>query len=76
MALAIVPIDNFKRSVAKSITFRITVIVSDAVITFALTRRYDLTIGFVVFTNVASTLLYYLHERVWAHVHWGRAKKK
>lgn len=66
--------DNIKRSFVKSITFRILVVVSDGVITFALTHRYDLTIGFVVFTNLASTALYYFHERVWAHVRWGRRR--
>lgn len=76
MGAKVLPIENAKRSVAKSLTFRTTVIVSDAIITFALTHRYDLTIGFVVFTNVASTVLYYLHERFWAHIKWGRSKKK
>lgn len=64
--------DLKKRSFMKSITFRVTVIVSDAIITFAITHRYDITIGFVVFTNLASTILYYLHERIWSHIHWGR----
>ena len=68
--------DNVTRSVAKSFTFRVAIVISDAVITFALTHRYDLTIGFVVFTNLASTVLYYMHERFWAHIRWGRAKRK
>lgn len=65
-----------QRSALKSATFRITIIISDTIITFALTHRYDITIGFVVFTNVASTLIYYFHERVWAHVNWGRSGGK
>lgn len=64
--------ESNKRSFTKSMTFRVLVIVSDAIITFAITHRYDITIGFVVFTNVASTVLYYLHERVWSHIQWGR----
>lgn len=68
--------DSIKRSAVKALTFRITIIVADTVITFALTHRYDITIGFVVFTNLASTLLYYFHERIWANINWGRTKKK
>jgi uncharacterized membrane protein len=68
-------VDNVKRSLAKSMTFRTSVVVSDAIITYALTHRYDLTIGFVVFTNIASTFLYFFHERIWAHITWGREKK-
>lgn len=69
------PFDTIKRSVVKATVFRILTIVSDTIIVLVLTHRYDLAIGFVVLTNVASTLLYYLHERVWAHITWGRAKK-
>lgn len=66
------PTEGIKRSAAKSLTFRVTVIVSDAIITYAITHRYDITIGFVLFTNIASTMLYYFHERIWAHIRWGR----
>ena len=66
------PGDKRKRSFVKAMTFRVTIIVADTVITYALTHRYDLTIGFVVFTNIASTAIYYLHERIWAGIHWGR----
>jgi cell division protein FtsW (lipid II flippase) len=41
------------------------------VIGFALTHRYDLTVGFVIFTNIASTIIYFLHERVWSRTRWG-----
>ena len=68
--------EYIKRSVAKSITFRITIIISDTIIVLALTHRYDLALGFVILTNLASTLIYYFHERVWAHIHWGSLQKK
>ncbi len=64
--------EKAQRSFTKSMTFRFLVVVSDAVITFAITHRYDITIGFVVFTNLASSILYYVHERIWAHISWGR----
>jgi len=65
-------VEKNKRSIFKSVTFRITVIISDTIITYTLTRRVDLTAGFVIFTNIASTFLYYSHERIWAHIHWGK----
>ncbi|HVA97232.1 MAG TPA: DUF2061 domain-containing protein [Candidatus Acidoferrales bacterium] len=70
------PIEHIKRSVLKATTFRIGVIITDTIIVFALTHRYDLALGFVILTNVASTLLYYFHERIWAHIHWGSLQKK
>jgi len=64
--------EHHRRSVVKSITFRVVVLLVDYVVIFAITRRHDIAIGVLVATNLASTILYYLHERVWARVSWGR----
>jgi uncharacterized membrane protein len=65
-----------KRSFLKSITFRITVITSDAIIIYALTRRIDLTAGLVIITNCSSTVLYFVHERIWNRIQWGRVQMR
>jgi uncharacterized membrane protein len=61
-----------RRSLVKSITFRILVIISDTVVMFLITHRIELTAGLVISTNLASTILYYLYERVWSRISWGR----
>lgn len=57
-----------KRSLYKSITFRILIIVMDIVVIYLLTRRIDTTIGITVISNVTSTLLYFIHERIWNNI--------
>ncbi|MFA6339142.1 MAG: DUF2061 domain-containing protein [Candidatus Paceibacterota bacterium] len=64
---------KIKRSILKSITFRILIILSDLVVVFAFTRRADITFGLVVSTNLASTLFYFIHERIWNKIQWGRS---
>lgn len=66
--------DNKKRSFVKAMTFRVVIIIADSIIGWFLTHRVDFTAGFVVFTNVASTLIYYFHERIWAQIGWERRK--
>jgi uncharacterized membrane protein len=61
-----------KRSLVKAITFRVLIILSDTLVMFLITRRIDLTAGLVIGTNLASSVLYYLHERVWSRIRWGR----
>ena len=61
-----------KRSMVKAITFRTLILCSDAVIVFVITHRWDMTLGLVVATNLASTTLYFIHERAWARIQWGR----
>lgn len=61
-----------RRSLVKAITFRTVILCSDAVVIFLITHRWDTTIGLVIATNLASTTLYFLHERVWSQIQWGR----
>lgn len=60
------------RSLVKAITFRSAIMVADFIVVFAITRRYDITIGVMLATNFLSTLIYYGHERVWSTVRWGK----
>ncbi|HVY67346.1 MAG TPA: DUF2061 domain-containing protein [Patescibacteria group bacterium] len=64
--------ENQARSLAKSATFRVLVVLSDMIIIYAVTRRLETTIALTVITNIASTVLYFLHERAWNAVRWGR----
>lgn len=68
--------DHTSRSIAKALTFRALILVSDGIIIFAITHRYDLTIGVMICSNIASTVLYFLHERMWNNIHWGRTHRK
>lgn len=65
-----------KRSIVKSITFRIVVLISDTIIIYLLTHKIEATIGLVILTNISSTTLYFLHERFWNHIHWGRSLRR
>lgn len=62
-----------KRSLVKAITFRTLILCSDAIVIFLITHRWDTTIGLVIATNLASTMLYFFHERVWSAIQWGRS---
>ena len=59
------------RSLTKSVTFRVLVISSDLILVYILTRRADVTIAVTILTNVASTILYFSHERIWDNLSWG-----
>lgn len=67
--------ENTKRSITKAVTFRLLILVSDSIIIFTITHRYDITLGVIFFSNFASTFLYFLHERFWNNIHWGKAKQ-
>ena len=64
------------RSVVKAISWRATGTVDTIIISYLITgqAKWAVSIGFVeLFTKV---FLYYVHERVWDRISFGRAKPK
>lgn len=66
--------EEFKRSITKAITFRMLILCTDGIIIFAITHRFDMALGVIFFSNIASTLVYLLHERLWNSILWGKEK--
>ena len=60
------------RTFVKAISFRLFVLCADSTIIYFLTHRLDITFGVMIFSNLSSTLIYIIHERVWNTVHWGK----
>ena len=65
------PLESHARSIVKAALYRILVIITDTVFAYLFTHNVAETAGIVVIMNVYSTVLYYVHERGWAHVSWG-----
>lgn len=66
-------IERNKRSIVKSISYRVVSLMADSTAAYLFTHSISATAGIVIFVNTYSTILYYLHERVWAHIHWGHS---
>lgn len=64
------------RSVTKATLYRIVSIFVDSVVAYFFTRNVGVTVTIVAIVNGYSTVLYYLHERLWAHIAWGRKDTK
>ena len=61
-----------RRSVVKAVSYRAINIIIDAAVVYFFTRSAPFSLGIVLLLNTYSTVLYYFHERIWAHIHWGR----
>jgi len=60
-----------KRSIAKSVVWRLICIVVSIVVSFLLTARWDISVAIGGIYNVITMILYYFHERIWNLVKWG-----
>jgi|SRR5688572_15624343 uncharacterized membrane protein len=64
--------ETHKRSMVKSITWRIVGVVLLSGITYMVTRDWkEMTIITTVFHSIRM-VMYYFHERIWLRVKWGR----
>jgi uncharacterized membrane protein len=63
------------RSFAKAISWRIVATLTTILLVFAFTRSLMISGGVGIAELVVKILVYYLHERVWNMVDFGREKK-
>ena len=59
-----------KRSIAKSITWRIICIIVSILTAFLLTGKWDVSVAIGTVYNIITMILYYFHERVWNRIKW------
>lgn len=62
-----------KRSIVKAITYRVAIVCLDFLVIYMLTGKVGIAIGFMIVSNIYTTLCYFLHERIWAGIKWGVA---
>lgn len=66
--------DSHSRSLAKAISYRILGSICTALIFYVLTGKLTMSIGAGALDIVAKLGLYFLHERVWNRIQYGRPK--
>lgn len=60
--------DTSHRPMFKALSYRVIGAVITALIVFALTGKLALAIGVGLISLIAKTILYYLHENLWAFI--------
>ena len=68
--------EYWTRSLVKAVTYRIIIIILDFTVIYLLTGRFDLAFWFMVVSNIYTTIAYYIHERIWNRIEWGRKRAR
>jgi len=66
--------EHHKRSIAKTVGFHSLIILADILVVFFITHKTGITIEIIIFSNIVSGIIYFVHERAWNNIHWGRSK--
>jgi len=64
--------ESHKRSIAKTITWRIIAAFVTALVAFLFTKSVVLSVGVGLSDTTIKLFIYYLHERAWNRVDFGR----
>ena len=63
--------ESHKRTVAKTISWRIIATITTALLVYIFTGNFKIAVVVGALEAVLKLLFYYLHERGWSHIAWG-----
>lgn len=66
--------DTNSRSIAKAISYRVLGSASTMAIVFFFSHNFGISLGAGVLDSITKIGLYFLHERIWNHIDYGRPK--
>jgi len=66
--------ENWTRSLTKALTYRILILILDFTVVFLLTGRVEIAFGFMLLSNIYTSIAYFFHERIWNRTDWGKKK--
>lgn len=70
------PRESIKRSAIKSLVYRVLMVLSDFGILYLFSGKLPMAIGFAVVNNFWNMIAYFLYDRVWNNINWGRTIHK
>lgn len=61
-----------KRSLVKTLSWRVIATVGTVVLVYIFTGELALSLGIGSVDVISKTIMYYLHERAWNRIHFGK----
>ncbi|MBS1525613.1 MAG: DUF2061 domain-containing protein [Bacteroidetes bacterium] len=68
--------ETLGRSVVKTITYRGLILILDFTSIYLFTGKVKIALGFMLVSNIYTTIGYFLHERIWDKIKWGKVSYK
>ncbi len=66
--------ETHSRTVIKAVSWRVIASLTTMTIIYVLTREWVLTLGAGLVEASSKMLFYYLHERAWGKIGWGKQR--
>jgi len=66
--------DSAARSIIKTVTWRVTGSSATFLIAYIMTENFAVAGIIGIVQLISNSILYYIHERAWNNIKWGRKK--
>ncbi len=66
------PLENVKRSIVKTISWRLVGTMATVVISYMITGTLALAFSIGGIELISKMVLYFFHERAWNNIKWGK----
>jgi adenylylsulfate kinase len=64
--------ETFRRSILKTISYRVAILILDFAFIYLFTGQLKIALGFMIVSNIYTTLGCFFHERIWDKIKWGK----
>jgi uncharacterized membrane protein len=64
--------ETLRRSIVKTISYRGAILILDFSFIYLFTGKINVALGFMIVSNIYTTLGYFFHERIWDRIKWGK----
>lgn len=64
--------ETVRRSIVKAISYRVVILILDFAAIYLFTGQIKVAVGFMIVSNVYTTIGYFFHERIWDKITWGK----
>jgi uncharacterized membrane protein len=68
--------ESKKRTITRMVTYRITALIFTIIWTYMFTGNFLNSASFAVALHFLLSIDYYIHERIWLKIKWGRLNEK
>lgn len=64
--------ETLQRSILKTVSYRVAILILDFTSIYLFTGQIKVAFGFMLVSNIYTTIGYFIHERIWDKIRWGK----
>ena len=64
--------ETLQRSILKTVSYRLAILILDFASIYLFTGKIKIALGFMIVSNIYTTIGYFIHERIWDKIKWGK----